>query len=72
MRTCQYIATKRAISQQKPIPQETYDELVVIRDNYQKKIDAMTASGDVEQATFFTNSKEAVEKMISEAIIQNT
>ena len=69
MKTCQYIAAKNAINRQLPIAQETYDDLVALRDQFHKKVSKLTTEGDIAQAMFFNESKMEINDMLSRAII---
>lgn len=69
MKTCQYIAAKNAINKKLPIAQETYDDLVALRDKFHKRVTECTTKGDVAQAMFFNESKMEINDMLSRAII---
>ena len=69
MKTCQYIAAKNAINRKLPIAQETYDDLVALRDQFHKKVSKLTTEGDIAQAMFFNESKMEINDMLSRAII---
>lgn len=69
MKTCQYIAAKNAINRKLPITQETYDDLVAIRNQFHKKVSKLTTEGNIAQAMLFNETKMEINDMLSRAII---
>ena len=69
MKNCQYVAAKNAISKGLPIAQETYDDLVSMRDHFQKKVDTLTVQGDIAQAMFFKETCFEIIGLLEKATI---
>lgn len=69
MKNCEYVAAKNAISKGLPITQKTYDDLVSLRNQFQKKVNTLTAQGDIAQAMFFKEDCFEINGLLEKAVI---